>query len=461
MELNQRFDNRFRIPHPDQPTPEQAELPPPSNATPLLPLFPEFLLDPDTTVMNINPPSHTTTPAVTQPPTPANQATPLPPGPPPTTDQLLQALVTGQQLLTTAVTGLVNSMQANTSRRAKEKIIEKPTPFRGESGADARRFLSAFSMYAHTVDRLNMWDPVSQRQVADQEMWIASALSFLQDEAALWATPYMEEIANGKGAFHSSWAEFRTQFKLRFEPADQEVDAKEKLRLLWQGKKTVPEYAARFKETMARTGYSEADLRDRFYEHLSPAMKDELVHTERPIKKLDDLITVATAMDIRLRARASEKAREQGRTPVPTPKFTPAPPVATPFKDPNAMDIDATRGPNGKSKFDFLSAMKGRCFGCGSSQHNKRDGGHERDLCSWCLRTGHKDSVCQDRYLGHPRKQKVAASDTPTPDAPEVSAAGPSNSASVSATTTGIDLASMQQQLAELTKTVAAFKECF
>ena len=56
--------------------------------------------------------------------------------------------------------------------------------------------------------------------------------------------------------------------------------------------------------------------------------------------------------------------------------------------DPNAMDIDATRtdkaGPNGRTVAQFLRAMNGKCFGCGSTQHTKKDGRHERDLCAWC-----------------------------------------------------------------------------
>ena len=49
---------------------------------------------------------------------------------------------------------------------------------------------------------------------------------------------------------------------------DKAVDAKEELRVLWQDSSTVPKYATLFKELMARIGYSSADLRDCFYEHL-------------------------------------------------------------------------------------------------------------------------------------------------------------------------------------------------
>ena len=128
--------------------------------------------------------------------------------------------------------------------------------------------------------------------------WIRAALSYLQDDASIWASPAMEEFATGGVPFSGQWETFRKHFKARFETVDEAVNAKEKLRVLWQDTFTVSEYAALFKELMARTGYSSADLRDRFYEHLSTCIKDELVHTARPISTLDELIMVASDIDV-------------------------------------------------------------------------------------------------------------------------------------------------------------------
>jgi len=128
----------------------------------------------------------------------------------------------------------------------------------------------------------------------------------LQDDASVWAALAMEEFADGGVPFNDNWQRFRTQFKARFKTVDEAVDAKEKLRVLWQDSSTVPEYAALFKEAMARTGYSSADLRDHFYEHFSTRIKDELVHTAHPISTLDELVMVASDLDIRLRQRRAE-----------------------------------------------------------------------------------------------------------------------------------------------------------
>jgi hypothetical protein len=53
--------------------------------------------------------------------------------------------------------------------------------------------------------------------------------------------------------------------------------------------------------------------------------------------------------------------------------------------------------------------MRGKCFGCGSTTHTKRDGHHERDICKFCLRVGHWEPVCIDKFLGKPKGQKAAA----------------------------------------------------
>ena len=77
---------------------------------------------------------------------------------------------------------------------------------------------------------------------------------------AIWATPAMEEFANGGVLFYGQWGVFCTEFKARFETVDKAIDAKERLRKLEQGMSTIPEYAVLFKQLMACTGYSLADL---------------------------------------------------------------------------------------------------------------------------------------------------------------------------------------------------------
>jgi hypothetical protein len=195
--------------------------------------------------------------------------------------------------------------------------------------------------------------------------WIRAALSYLQDDASIWAAPAMKEFADGGVPFGGLWAMFREQFKARFETVDEAVDAKEKLRVLWQDNSSVPEYATLFKELMARTGYSSADLRDRFYEHLSTRIKDKLVHTARPIGTLDELVTIASGINVRVCQCRAEKEREKKCSGVTTGTTTSQAPLpgnlfVSPNAEPVAMDVDATH-----THEEFIRQMRGKCFGCG------------------------------------------------------------------------------------------------
>ena len=88
------------------------------------------------------------------------------------------------------------------------------------------------------------------------------------------------------------------------------------------------------------------------------------------------------------------------------------------------MEIDATNtsNPSQRTWRDFQQYMKGKCYGCGSKDHSKAQGGHERVICKYCKRVGHLDNVCSDHYMGKPKdgglqkssggKQRVAASTT-------------------------------------------------
>ena len=141
---------------------------------------------------------------------------------------------------------------------------------------------------------------------------------------------------------------------------------------------------------MAHTGYSLADLQDQFYDCLDGKIKDELVHTARPTTFLNELITVASDLNIRIRQCEAERNRERGRSgvytgtrvvqpTVPTISYNPFIPPAT---EPVAMDVNATHICE-----EFPRQLKGRCYGCGSSMHTIKDGRHECDLCGHCKRT--------------------------------------------------------------------------
>jgi Retrotransposon gag protein len=122
----------------------------------------------------------------------------------------------------------------------------------------------------------------------------------MQDDAAIWAAPAIEEFANGGMLFNHSWKRCCEQFKMRFEMVDEAVKAKEKLCILWQDTSTIPKYAALFKELMACTRYLSAHLYNWFYKHLSACIKNKLVHTACPINTLNKLVTIASNIGVQI-----------------------------------------------------------------------------------------------------------------------------------------------------------------
>ena len=177
---------------------------------------------------------------------------------------------------------------------------------------------------------------------------------------------------------YPDWQSFKDAFKGQFETVDAVIDAKVAIRRLWQGKGTVATYASAFKQYASRTGYSDKDLRDRFYDHLADRIKDGLVLSLRDTAALSDLIDECIKIDNRQIQRAQERGRpivtNSGGLPPPPNPFNPTP-FASPARDPNAMDVDATT--TGRSLIDYQKAMRGRCYRCGAKSHCKTEGHHE------------------------------------------------------------------------------------
>ena len=125
------------------------------------------------------------------------------------------------------------------------------------------------------------------------------------------------------------------------------------------------------------------------------------------MRMLDELIDIASGIDLRVRQHHAEKERERRRSMMNAgnngpPARNPNPNIVL-IGEPVKMDVDATR-----TKEGYMCQMRGRCFGCGSTDHTKRDSNHEHDLCKHCMRVGHLEAMCLSKYMCQPKSQKAA-----------------------------------------------------
>ena len=172
------------------------------------------------------------------------------------------------------------------------------------------------------------------------------------------------------------------------------------------------EYKAKFDKQSSLIKWSEVDLRTRFYDGLSDSIKDTLTITDHPIETLRELFKSAQIMDMRMCQRATEKKgqtfHQQGKS-----------------QDPSGvvpMNLDTMhqgRGKqctqnqqllgSGKNWASWMKQMAGKCFGCGSMDHTKKNGGHDWEICHHCQKVGHHANVCFDKYMRKEKKAKAAS----------------------------------------------------
>jgi len=167
-----------------------------------------------------------------------------------------------------------------------------------------------------------------------------------------------------------------------------------KLVALTQGSKSAAEYAACFQEIMGHTNFSDADLQVHFHSGLNPATQLLLAQGTLDVAThpttLDQLITRIVALEAHITSITS-------RGPTATPHNT-----LSMRHDPYTMEIDATHTTSrGCTCKDYMAAMGCHCFRCGAEGHSKRNCTTMQGItCPYCSRRGHKETVCQDKFMG-------------------------------------------------------------
>jgi hypothetical protein len=249
----------------------------------------------------------------------------------------------------------------------------------------------------------------------------------MEGDACTWALPYLEELRTGAMPFAGLWATFIDHFSRRFAPLDTADSVRDALKKVRQKNGTVAEYTSLFDQYWAQTGWSLVDLRQRYYDGLNDHIKDRLSEIPTPPANLADLWAAAQNID---QCWQQHEAEKKGGT------ITISPSHGT-TTDPNAMQVDAmcqgTQKPKEarKDHTSYIKSMQGKCYGCGSDKHTKKDGNHKRDVSNHCSKTGHRSTVCFNKYIGKAGSAKAAG----TTDGSTSMAKPPSPPATASAST--------------------------
>jgi hypothetical protein len=385
---------------------------------------------------------------------------------------LMGSMATSISALTASVQALVNAQanNVNTSSSASgsRSIVEKPVIFKGKDSESAHLFRSAFRVWINAnEDRFALRDAQGKKvqgangaTMLDVHKMVPSALFFIAEDAAVWARPHIESLAEGKTPF-ASWDAFLVAFKLKFELVSPEADTKNKIIGIKQGKRTFGELVADFETWASQTGWSKQDLFDHLKQTLNADYINRLSYFPVVAKDYNTLKAYGHSIDLQL-TDLHNNQRQAGAT---GNNSSSAPCSAPGFRDPNAMDIDAN---NIDSHFQGLSNedvvkkwrkwMKDCCRCCGSKLHENSLEKHPGPLvCNHCSRTGHFSRVCLARLQGKPATQCAAATGP-------VSASSPAPATATIASSTSImdyeaENAALKDSIAILTKQVQGLAE--
>lgn len=102
-----------------------------------------------------------------------------------------KAMMNAIQALASSQKDLQDTIAAITQNSVKStKPLSKPQLYDGQRGDDTRRFMAAFKLWAN--GNVVAQTPPNKKPI------IESALTFLEKDAVVWATPYTEAINNAK-----------------------------------------------------------------------------------------------------------------------------------------------------------------------------------------------------------------------------------------------------------------------
>ncbi|KAF7642549.1 hypothetical protein LDENG_00256090 [Lucifuga dentata] len=183
-----------------------------------------------------------------------------------------------------------------------EPHLPPPQPYSGDPGT-CRSFLSQCSLYFE----------LQPSRFSSDRCKVAAIISLLSGRAREWGTA----VWDAQLPICSGLAAFTEEMKRVFDRSVAGHEAAREIMLLCQEHRTLTDYAIQFRTLAASSQWNERALYDAFWQGLSDDLKDKLVSRELPAT-LNQLLDLATRVDIRLHQRARERAYSRSRdTPVP------------------------------------------------------------------------------------------------------------------------------------------------
>lgn len=186
----------------------------------------------------------------------------------------------------------------------REPHMPTPERYSGELGS-CGRFLLQCSL---------VFDQQPTTFASDKSK-IAFVVSLLSGRAAQWATALWER----ESQITLNYPQFVAEIRKIFDHPVRGREAANRLLTLRQGSRSVSDYAIEFRILAAESGWDEVSLQGVFSHGLADFIKDELVVRDES-RSLDNLISLATCLDNRIRERRREKA-SRPLTPTLPPQF--------------------------------------------------------------------------------------------------------------------------------------------
>ena len=130
----------------------------------------------------------------------------------------------------------------------------KPWDGKGDSAA-ARHFLAAFANWATSQkEKMNRQTTFGIWVKTDMD-WIQAALNLMEGDTRTWCLPTLKKLRQDEEPYDGRWSKFEDEFTKRFIPQDPGEAAREALKCLYQGKRSMAEYKAKFEEHSSLTGW--------------------------------------------------------------------------------------------------------------------------------------------------------------------------------------------------------------